>query len=831
MTHFTQNTYTCYEYLGTSLTPEVLYVEFLGGYSLQNSGYFVEPYGDCSTCEIDPSIFAYNHSWRYCDNSIAFNPVPVVPIIGSCFLPNTETNIQIAQNQLTAALGPISIGDVVQLSDGTCMYYEGNQPRPTSYDIDASNNPGSGNWHAGYAPGNCGNAVGTPPTRGLIGSIGDCQQCPAVITTTTLTTIAPITTTTTTCYNCCTTTTTSGPCQTCGIESCCDPSIQYLATGNLLTLLNILQCNSTYAFFLPQLFVGGNGIYDECWKPLCNPPQNLQIATSTATYAYLTSNGYINALGCAGLSSTLPFPCCPPTTTTTTYYPATTTTTTYGPTTTTTTHYGQTTTTTTYSPTTTTTTVYGTTTTTTYTPVSTTTTIWYECVTPGPAPPPGPYCSNLINLPLGPGWNSNTASEYLIDERIAGNIALGTPLNSHYWESGTLATGNQCPTPGGGRYAMANVIKTIPTNILYTSGALYFTWQAWIDYLNSVTPATYTYVMSRTQVLNLMDAYSNNNTEGWAYQGSLCMCWPLPCYCVPCYTPGTPPCIYNNFTACDVAANAVPCCEPVSTTTSTTPPTTTTTTTLAIGLELCCPTYDQYIVPSGNFLYTLIQGLTINSAHLFSITLPNGNDVEVCVKVINNPNPTNVITNGVLLVSPSTDMDCYSWNNDLDINNGYGYTAFEDGCCPLEDYHECITPAPLVPGINANLCDASTTYVIPAGVNLGNNAIENRIKFVDHVVSAFGPTAAFMAYFYINPTAPSNPPNDCYNLGTLYGGAGYHESVVWIWGAFSNTTFIIPPILLLGHGNSLFKFNCRRKWFSTGFCKYRYLESNPNENN
>ena len=785
--------FTCYEYLGTSLTPEIIYVEFIGGHALQNSGYFIEPYGDCSTCEIDPSVFAYDHSWRYCDNSLAFNPVPVVPLLGFCFLPNTETNVQIAQNELTAVLGPISIGDVVQLSDGTCMYYEGVQSRPTSYDIDASNNPASGNWHAGYAPGNCGNAFGTPPTRGLIGSIADCQVCPATTTTTTgiqpittttttyypattsTTTVAPITTTTTTCYNCCTTTTTGGPCPTCGIESCCQtagPPVQYNATGNLLSMLNSLNCDNNYAFQIPNLLVSGSIVRNECWKPICNPDPTLAFANMVETMVDLSTAGLINTLGCAQLTvvlaSTL-HPCCDvPVTTTTT-----------GP------------------PTTTTTTVFGTTTTTTYSPTTTTTTVWYECITPPLPPSPGTFCSTLPQLPPGPGWNCNTASDYLIDERISGNIAIGTPLQSHYWEEGTPSSGNQCATPTGERYANANVIhgkliNGVSTNILYNTAAFHFSWQSWIDYLNSVTPATYTYVMSRATVLSTMRAYSHNLNEGWAYMCTVCMCFQPPCYCIPCLTPMVGNCIYTDFNLCDVAANATPCCQPITTTT-TTSPTTTTTTRLAIGLELCCPPYDQYLVTNGTFLWTLINPMNFGTAHIFELTLPNGSVIQACAQVISNPSPINVISNGFLWNSPSTDMDCATWSAALQAGTYY-FPGMEDGCCEL-DYYECITPAPLIPGVNASFaCEAGDTYVIVPNVSQSNNFTDNQIEFVDYIVSSYGHTAILGDFYYINPTQ-ALWVDGCDNYSVLYNGNGQHETVNNVYMLGGNVVYILGSAL------------------------------------
>ena len=896
--NFYPATYTCYEYLGTSTTPETFYIEYLGGNSLQNSGYYVEPYGDCSTCEIDPSVFAYHHSWRYCDASIAFNPVPVVPMLGSCFLPRTVTNVQAFQDQLIAALGPITIGDVVQLSDGTCMYYEGVQARPTSYDIDVSNNPASGDWHAGYPGGACGNTFGTPPTRGLLGSVpgNDCQLCPVIVmpttttttgiqpitttttrppTTTSTTTIMPITTTTTTCHNCCSTTTTTigVTCPTCGIESCCvgaGPPVQYNATGNLLTFLNAIQCNTVfgldYAFQIPTLLVGGNVIQNECWKPLCNPNPGLPFANMVETQADLTSAGLINTLGCTGLSNILQStanPCCPSVTTTTTVPIGTegvknccaphdeyvlvggglaffqsnyifgdviygTLTTSNGNITgcweyianasgmigtssaasvindfTSPTGnnclqcivYSQICTTTTTGPATTTTTtvIPPTTTTTTYTPVSTTTTVWYECVTP-PQPlitEPGSSCETKTNKPIGGPWNVSSATDYLIDDAINGLVPLNEPFINFYWENSSPVTGIQCPSVNGNGFQTTSAIFSNSLNVLYVGGTAN-NWEAWINFLNSITPAVFTYGMSRAQVLSTMVSQSNNNSESWNSVGGICQCPIPPCYCIPCYTPGTYPCIYNNFVACDIAANATPCCQEVSTTTTTSPPTTTTTTTLALGLELCCPDYDQYLVPSGNFLYTLLQGLSIGSAHIFELTLPSGNVVETCAQVINNPNPTNSITIGMLLLSPTTVMDCNSFSSALDAGT-YTYTGFEDGCCRVEDWHECITPPPLVPGISANWCGAQypTTYVIPAGVNLGNSAFENRVEFINHIAQNIGTNVLFFFYHFINPTAPLSL-DGCENLGGLYGGLGRHETVGQIVLCPSNTLYIYP---------------------------------------
>ena len=321
---FYPQTYTCYQYIGTSSTPETYYNDIQGSASIAPSNHMNIVYSDCITCETAPWVSAYHHDWRECGTNHPTNIVNTNPLIFGCPLTNTNANNQYFFDQITAMLGyTITAGDTLQLSDGTCYQYIDTNAWPTHMDVDLTNNPGSGLWHTGFAAGTGGCGAAIPPTRGFLANYQNvsCNFCPSVGTTTTLTTIGPITTTTTTCYNCCTTTTTGPPCTTCGIESCCDPAIQYLAAGNLLTLLNTLQCNSNYAFFLPQLFVGGNTIYDECWRPLCNPPAIIPTATSTWTYADLTSNGWINALGCAGLSSTLPIPCCPSTTTTTVWGP------------------------------------------------------------------------------------------------------------------------------------------------------------------------------------------------------------------------------------------------------------------------------------------------------------------------------------------------------------------------------------------------------------------------------------------------------------------------------------------------------------------------------
>jgi len=785
--------WTCFEYIGDFATPEAIHVEYLGGHSLQNSGWFIEPYGDCDACETQPSVFGLNHSWRYCDNSLAFNPVPVVPTpgappLGSCFLPNTDTNNQAFHNQLTAAIGPISQGDVIQLSDGTCMYYEGDSPRPTSYDIDVSNNPGSGDWHTGYVGGQCGNTFGTPPTRGLLGSVVDCQQCPIITITTTgiqpltttTTTVAPITTTTTTCYNCCTTTTTGDPCVTCGIESCCVGTgvpVQYGATGNLLLLLNSLNCDDNYAFQIPNLLVSGGIVQNECWKPLCNPIVGIPVANMVETQSDLTSNGLINMLGCNALSIALisanGIPCCPGQTTTSTTLP------------------GQTTTTTTSTPTTTTTTGPLTT---------TTTTVWYECITPPLATiTNGSSCDSLTLKPHA-SISIIGACEYLMDEQINGNIPINVTWGSFYHETGTPPNtlANQCVSvpstnpyaQGGMGYSKATHIITNAANVLYVGSGAINNWQSFIDYLNSITPGVFTYIDSRFTVVMLIQQESNNMSESWNTYGGPCTCNQPPCFCQPCFTPGVTPCIFNDFSICDIAANAIPCCQPVTTTSTTPGPTTTTTTTLAIGVELCCPPYDQYIIPSGNFLYSLIQGLSIGSAHIFELTLPDGSVIQTCAEVINNPSPINVINNGFLWLSPTTDMGCIDFNIAI-VAGTYYFPGMELGCCPPDDWHECITPPPLVPGIDANWCGDQfpTTYVIPAGINGGNTPYQNRVEAVNHITQNFGAAALYMFYHYINPTATLSLAG-CENLSLLYSGLGRHEKVGEIQLSNANISYV-----------------------------------------
>ena len=547
----------------------------------------------------------------------------------------------------------ITAGDTLQLSDGTCYQYIDTNQWPTHMDVDLTNNPGSGLWHSGFAAGTGGCGAVIPPTRGFLANYQStsCTFCPAVGTTTTLTTIGPITTTTTTCYNCCTTTTTGEPCMVCGIESCCDPTIQYNAIGNLLTLLNTLQCDPTYAFQIPNLLVNSSVIQNECWKPVCEP-FGLGVANMVETYSYLTSNGLLNSSGCAGLSAVLAntgYPCCV--------------------------------------------------TTTTVPPTTTTTTEWYECITPAQLVPgidASPGCGSGTSAIIPAGVNmGNTAIENraLFVDLVNSSFGPTTAYQLYYFINPTgipISAAYVCNNLGT-LYGGAGIHESVQWIQGASTNTIFFippspTWDMVILFLNLIASGngfpqdfinTDTWSQTQTKIDNKVPGDSLDPVA------LPCSCF-VSCYCIPCNTPGTYPCIYNDFVLCDTAANpppGIPCCQP-QTTTTTTSPTTTTTTTLSVGIELCCYPYDQYIVPNGSIFYLMIQFLSIGSAHVFLVTLPNGSAVEVCARIINTPSPINVITAGLILLSPSSDMDCYNWSLDLDINSGYGNVNFEDGCCP-----------------------------------------------------------------------------------------------------------------------------------------------------
>ena len=134
-------------------------------------------------------------------------------------------------------------------------------------------------------------------------------DCPTTTTTT-----LPATTTTTT-GPVTTTTTSMGPL---GLEDCCDPSFQYVATGALyIALAGMNVGDAFYGTITPDDNTG-------CWLIINNPVGPVQ--TNMSSPSFVSSS-------CAALNTATNYQlCCPvPTTTTTTVY-GTTTTTTYGPT-------------------------------------------------------------------------------------------------------------------------------------------------------------------------------------------------------------------------------------------------------------------------------------------------------------------------------------------------------------------------------------------------------------------------------------------------------------------------------------------------------------------
>jgi len=464
-------------------------------------------------------------------------------------------------------------------------------------------------------------------------------------------------------YGCCqptTTTTTSAPL---GVEECCSPFTQYVATGPLLSYFS--------TFSVGEAFYGALSGPSTATPYIC-----FKIITNPAGLIVNSAVGYGPKDSCTDIDTYIinaGFDACCPTTTTTTYPPTTT----------------------------------------------TTTVLCDSCgvLFVDASNPPNVYnynhTANQVNLLFTAtqniGFSADIArygnliwvygsikiQEYIIDPvtcnvtwhrqitipAFIGNglaaIDSTTLIGGSSW-NGSPCQGNICSidittntavlsssiTLTGGDYVTGDVLYLAGTNTLIaalttnTGDKL-----AYYDLVSgtlianiggSLTWGLYCYNQNIYGVTDTKDIYQIYVTPSSISAGSPLMSVPNP----PSYVGG--------------AASDPDCCIQQVTTT-------TTTNVVSLGVELCCVPYTQYV--AGGSLLTYIATLNIGDAFAGNFNIGNTDNIK-CMKVVSNPVGT-LINQFILICNPHP-MTCDALNTHLInyIPPGHGHVELEHGCCP-----------------------------------------------------------------------------------------------------------------------------------------------------
>ena len=465
-------------------------------------------------------------------------------------------------------------------------------------------------------------------------------------------------------YGCCpptTTTTTSAPL---GVEECCSPFTQYVATGPLLSYLS--------TFSVGEAFYGALSGPSTATPNIC-----FKIITNPAGLIVNSAVGYGPEDSCVDIDLFIinaGFDACCPTTTTTTYPPTTT----------------------------------------------TTTVLCDSCgvLFVDDSNPPNVYnynhTANQVNLLFTATQNLG----YSVDIARYGNLIwvyYNTKIQEYVIDPVTCVVNwvREITLPGAS-FPIGNGLAAINSTTLIGGSDWGISW----GYINTIDITTNTAVLSGSITLGqdehvagdllylagsntLIVALSTNTGPKLAYydlvSGVLLanisgdLTWGLYCYNQNIYGVTNTKDIYQIYVTSSSISTGSPlqsvpnpppnvwgaasdpdCCIQQVTTT-------TTTSVVILGIELCCVPYTQYVASGSLLVYIL--GIPVGEAFAAWLVI-NNTDMPLCVRVINNA--SGPIVSSFSPICSHGGLTCDGLNTHLInyIPPGHGVAALEHGCCP-----------------------------------------------------------------------------------------------------------------------------------------------------